>query len=89
MRNLLKLKKENEATMDRIIRDIRNLFEHAEKDYYTPVRESKFLSNNYIEYESNVDRNKTISVEKYLDKIKPYLKGIINALRKFDTSKFN
>ena len=33
-----------------------------------------FLSNNYIEYNNNDDRNKALSVEKYLNKIRPYLR---------------
>ena len=33
IRNFFKLKKENEAIKDRIIRDIRTLFEKEEKDY--------------------------------------------------------
>ena len=56
-----------------MIRDIRNLFEVDEKDYYKPVRVNNFLSNNYIEYESNGDKNKTLSVKKYVNKIIPYL----------------
>ena len=44
-----------------------------------------FWSNNYIEYGSNNDRNKTISVESYLNKIRSYLKEIINNLKKSDT----
>ena len=42
------------------------------------VRLSNFWSNNYIDYESNGDRNKAVSVEEYLKKIKPYLNDIIN-----------
>ena len=49
IRNRFKLKKENEAIKDRIIRDIRTLFKQ-EDDYY---------KNNYIEYESSGDRNKS------------------------------
>ena len=41
----------------------------------------------YIEYESNSDRNKTVSVEEYLKKIRPYLTSIINNLKKSDTWK--
>ena len=33
------------------------------------------------------DRNKTLSVEEYLNKIRPYLKDIINSLKKSDTWK--
>ena len=39
-----------------------------------------------IEYESNGDRNKTLSVKEYLDEIKPYLKDI-NNLKKSDSWK--
>ena len=31
-----------------------------------------------MKYESKGDRNKTLSVEEYLNKISPYLKDIIN-----------
>ena len=48
---------------------------------------SNFVSSNYIEYESNSDRNKTLWVEKYLNKTRPYLKDIINNLKKSDTWK--
>ena len=70
------MKKENEAVKHRIIRDIRNLIEYEEEDYYKPFREGNFWSNNYIKYESNSDKNKTLSVEEYANKIRPYLKDI-------------
>ena len=41
----------------------------------------------YIEYESNGDRNKTLLIEEYLNRIRPYLKDIINNLRKSDAWK--
>ena len=69
IRNLLRLKKETKAIKDRILRDIKNLFEHEEEEeekYYKPVRVSNFWSNSYTEYESNGDRNKALSVEEYL-----------------------
>ena len=47
----------------------------------------KTISNNYVEYESNGDGNQTLQIEKYFDKIRPYLKDIINNLKKFDTWK--
>ena len=45
------------------------------------------MSNNYVEYESNDDKNKTLSVEKYLNKISLYLQDIINNLKNSDTWK--
>ena len=87
IKNLFRQQKEIKAIKYRILRDIKNLFEHEEENYYKPVRVSNFWSNNYIEYESNGDRNKTLSVEEYLNKIRPYLKDIINNLKKSDTWK--
>ena len=45
------------------------------------MRIGNFWSNNYS------DRNKILSAEEYLNKIKPYLKDIINDLKKFDAWK--
>ena len=53
-----------------------------EENYSKPVIVDNLWSNNYIEHESNRDRNKTLSVEEYLNKIRPYLKDIINNLKK-------
>ena len=46
-------------------------------DYYKPKRLSNFWNNNYIGYESNGDRNKNLSQEECLDKIRPYLRDIV------------
>ena len=56
---------------------MRNLLEHKE-DYYKLVQVGNVLSNDYIEYESNGDRNKTLSIKEYLYKITPYIKDILN-----------
>ena len=73
IRNLFGLEIETKAIKDRILQDIKNLFIHEEEEenYYKPVRVSNFWSNNYIEYESNGDGNKTLSFEEYLNKIRP------------------
>ena len=55
VRKLFRLKKENEAIKDRVIRNIRNLLDHKEEDCYKPVRLGISRSKNYIEYESNSD----------------------------------
>ena len=68
-----------------MIRDIKNLFDHEEEEnFLKPVKVSNFWSNNYIEYESN-GQLKALSVEEYLNKIKLYLKDIINDIEKSDT----
>ena len=65
---------------NKIIKNINILFEQ-EKDYYKPLRVF------HIEYESNGDRNKTLSIKEYLDVIKPYLKDITNNFQKSNTCK--
>ena len=42
---------------DKILRDIRILFE-PEEDYYEPVKTINAFNNNYTEYESNGDKDK-------------------------------
>ena len=83
IRNLFRLEKETKGIKDEILMDNKNLFE----EYYKPIKVNNIWSNNYIEYKSNGDRYQTLSVEEYLDKIRPYLKDIINDLKKSDAWK--
>ena len=86
IRNLFRLKKQVKGIKYIVLRNIMNLSKHEEgENYYKPVRLNNFWSNNYIEYNSNGDKNRIISVKEYLDKIGPYLKDIINDLKKPDT----
>ena len=71
--------KEVKRIKDIVLRNIKNLFE--------PVRVNNFLSNDYIEYKSNGDKNRILSVEEYLDKVTPCLKDIVNDPKKSDTWK--
>ena len=59
-----------------LLRDIRTLFESDEEDYYKLIRIGNAFSDNYIEYESNGDQEKSSSIKKYLDKIRPCLSDI-------------
>ena len=71
---------------DRINRHIRTLFDQKEEDYYKPKRVVNNLWNkNYIEYESNGDKNRNLLLDEYLNKIKLYLKNIIINLQNSDT----
>ena len=71
---------------DKIIRDIRTLFEQKEY-YYKPKRVSSIWNNNYIEYETNGYKNSNLSLDKYLNKVKPYLRDIMTDLQSSDTWK--
>ena len=57
-----------------MIRDIKTFEE--EDNYYKPIKVGNFWKNCYIEYESNSDKNKSLSVKEYLIKIKLYLEDI-------------
>ena len=76
IRNLFRQENETKAIKYRTLRVIKDYFEHEreEENFYKLVRVSNFSSNDYIEYKSNGDKNKTLSVEEYLNKISPYLK---------------
>ena len=59
IRNLFRLKKVNETIKDKIIVDIKTNFAD-EDDYYKPVKVGNIWSNNYIEYESDGDKNQNL-----------------------------
>ena len=68
--------------------DIENLFKISiNKDYYKPKLNKSDYNNNYIEYKSEGD--KLLTIEEYLDLIKPYLKELINDHKKKVNGKYN
>ena len=89
IRNLFRLKKETREIKYIVLRNIKNLFEYEkeEESYYKPVKVNTFQNNNYIEYKSNSDKNRILSVEEYFNKITPYLRGIVNDLKQSDIQK--
>ena len=48
------------------------------KDSYKRIRIGNAFSSNYIEYKSNGDKDKTLSIKDYIDEIKSYLSDMIN-----------
>ena len=86
IRNLFRLKKETKAIRDRILRDIKYLFENEEENYYNSVSVNNFWSKNILNMKVTVIEIK-LSVVEYLNKTRPYLKDIINDLKKSDTWK--
>ena len=59
--NLFRLSS-NEAIDHRLIRNIKNLYEHNKEDRYKPVIVGHFWSNEYIESEKNGDKNNTVNL---------------------------
>ena len=77
IRNLYGLKNKK-GVNDKVLRDIISLYESDKEDYYKPIRIGNAFSSNYIEYESNGDKDKTLFIDDYLDTIRQYLSDIIN-----------
>ena len=61
----------------KIIYDLRNNLFKPEH-HYNPARIGNAFSSNYTEYKNNADKDKTLSIKDYFDKMKPYLRDIIN-----------
>ena len=59
-----------------MIRDVGTLFEQ-EEDYQKAKRVTNFRIDYCIEYKSNDNKNNNLSLDEYLNKIKPYLKDIM------------
>ena len=68
------------------IRDVGNLLNQStDKDYYKPIETKSAFNGNYIEYESNGDKNKNLSAKKYINLIRPYFSDTINDYKAFKT----
>ena len=65
----------------KIIRNIRTLFESDEENSYKSVSIGNAFSSFYNEYESNGGKDKTQSIEEYLDEIRPCLSNTIKTLK--------
>ena len=61
------------------IKDIKDLFDLSiSEDYYKPIIVKSTHDNNYIQYESKGDKDKTLTISQYLNMIRPYLVDMIN-----------
>ena len=49
-----------------------------DEGYYQPIIANSAFNNNYIQYESKVNKDKTFTTNEYLDMIRPYLSDTIN-----------
>ena len=64
------------------IEQIKKLISIPQKDVYNPIKISGAFNDNYIEYKSNSEKDKSISIKKYLDNIRSYLRRMINHKKK-------
>ena len=75
---------------DIAIRDMKKIVkQQQEENYYKPKRVSNFWNNNYFQFESNCNRNKSLSPGEYINKTEPYLRDITIDRQKSDTQKIH
>ena len=61
------------------IKDIKDLFDLSTSEhYYKPIIVNGAFNNNYIQYASKGDKDKILTINEYLDMVRPYLVGMIN-----------
>ena len=61
------------------IRNTENVFDNIDdNDYYKQILINSSFDENYKFYETEDNKDKKLSIEQYLDMIKPYLSGLIN-----------
>ena len=69
------------------VRDIENVFDNIDDDDddddddYKPIWVKSFFDENYKYYEGRGDKDKKLSIEQYLDMIKPYLNDLLNEIK--------
>ena len=69
------------------IRDIENLFDNVNDiDYYKPILVKISFKENYKYHEIRCDKDKKLSIEQYLNMIKPCLINLINENKAIKTS---
>ena len=57
---------------------MKNLYDDIDDDYYKPEKIYQAFDDSYVEYHSNGDTDKRLSIEEYLNMIKPYLSNMID-----------
>ena len=80
-KNLSKLKNyyDYDDAEYRGIKDVKDLVDLSiDEDYYKPMITKSAFNNNYIRYGSRGNKDKILTVNEYLEIIRPYLRDIIN-----------
>ena len=70
---------DNEDAEHKGIRQIENLFDKInDEDYYNSIKANGAFNDNYTEYESRGNKDRNLSLEDYLNIIKPFLNDMID-----------
>ena len=65
------------------------MHESDKEGYYKLIITGNVFSSDYIKYKSNGDKNKTLLIDDYLNKIEPHLNDLIDNQKLRLNGKFN
>ena len=71
------------------IRKIEKIIKIKRYDAYKPKKISGAFSDNFIEYQSNDYRDRSISIVRYLNNIREHLRKLIDNKKKMESGRFN
>ena len=80
------LKKPEKIVSSLLLKGKRNIVfkprKKSKKDVYKPIKISGAFSDNFVEYQSNGNRDRSISIARYLNNIREHLKKLIEDKKK-------
>ena len=71
------------------IKNIEKILKIKRYDAYKPEKICEAFDGNFIEYQSKGDRDKSVSIARYLRIIRGYLKKMIDSKKKVENRRFN
>ena len=71
-----------QETVNKLILKVKQPKKNNRKDVYKPIKISGAFSDNFVEYQSNGNRDRSISIARYLNNIKEHLRKLINDKKK-------
>ena len=78
LKNFKKDLRKLQKYQDNIIYGLDYLFNEVNEDYYEPKEIKSAFDGSYVLYESRGDKDNMLAIYEYFDKIKPYLKDMID-----------
>ena len=72
------------------VKQLKKYISKPKKDVYKPIKISGAFSNNFVEYQSTINTDKSISTARYLNNIREHLrKWIEDKKKKMESGRFN
>ena len=81
----MRLNEKKRKTVDKFILKVKQLKKNirkSKKDVYKSIKICGAFSDNFVEYQSNGNRNRSISIARYLNNIREHLRKLINDKKK-------